>query len=172
MKWVWIGLAALTGVIAAVILIGASLPKTHVASRAFRFTKSPDAIWHVITGPPDWRPDIRSFEELPKRDGRRAWKEIDSHNQAITYEMVEEKPPVRLITRIADLKLPFGGTWTHEITVDGDGCVLKITEDGVIYNPFFRFMSRFVLGYYGSIDAYFKALQGKLGEQGEAWARK
>jgi hypothetical protein len=164
MKWLVIIAAALVGIVAVVAIVGAMLPKGHSASRSARFRKPPQAIWDVITGPPTWRPDVRSFEQLSARDGRRTWKEVDSHNQAILYESVEEKPPLRLVTRIADPSLPYGGTWIHEITPEADGCVLKITEDGEVYNPIFRFMSRFVFGHSASIEAYVKALRTKLGE--------
>ena len=66
------------------------------------------------------------------------------------------------MTRIADPQLPFGGTWTQEIAPDAGGCVVTITENGEIYNPIFRFVSRFILGYTSSIDAYLKALHGDL----------
>ena len=164
MKWVLIVIGAVIALVVVVAAIGALLPKAHLASRSSRFRKSPQALWDTITGPPDWRPDVKKFESLPPLDGRRMWKETDSHGQAITYESVEETPPSRLVTRIADRSLPFGGTWTHEITPDADGCTLRIIEAGEVYNPIFRFMSRFVFGYSGSIDAYLKALHAKLGD--------
>jgi hypothetical protein len=129
-----------------------------------RFNQPPQAVWNVITGPPDWRPDVRSFEKLPAPDGHRIWKEIDQRGQAITYEAVEENPPARMVTRIADRNLPYGGSWIHEITPDPGRCELTITEQGEIYNPMFRFMARFVFGYRGTIEAYVKALQVKLGQ--------
>jgi len=164
MKWVLIAGAVLLVLVAAVAVIGAMLPKSHLVSRMSRFHQPPEAVWNVITGAPDWRPDIRSREKLPPRDGRRTWKEIDTHGQAITYEAVEEIPPHRLVTRIADPKLPFGGVWTQEIATDSSGCALTITEAGEIYNPIFRFMARFVFGYSGSIETYLKALHTKFGE--------
>jgi len=167
MKWVLIAVGILVVVVAAVAIIGVMLPKNHLVSRSSHFRKPPQAVWDVITGPPDWRQDIRSFEKLPPRDGRRSWKEIDKHGQAIAYESVEETPPYRLVTRIADPTLPFGGTWTFEIEQDPSGCQVAITEAGEIYNPIFRFMSRFVLGYSGSIETYLKALHVKLGETAE-----
>jgi Polyketide cyclase / dehydrase and lipid transport len=165
MKWVLIVAGILILLVAAVAVIGAILPKNHLASRTSRFRQPPQAIWDVITGPVDWRPDIRSYEKLAPRDGRRSWKEVDQHGQAITYESIEETPPHRLVTRIADPKLPFGGTWTHEIIPDANGSVVTITEAGEIYNPIFRFMARFVFGYSGSIETYFKALHAKFGEK-------
>ena len=167
MKWVLIAAAVLAAIVAAMFIIGTVLPKGHVASRSSRFKQPPQAIWDAITGPPDWRPDLRGVEQLPPREGRRWWKETDKHGQIITYESVEESPPARLVTRIADPKLPFGGTWTQEIVPEPGGCVLKITEAGEIYNPIFRFMARFVFGYSGSIEAYLKALHGKFGELGD-----
>jgi Polyketide cyclase / dehydrase and lipid transport len=164
MKWIITVVAALIVLVALVAAIGAMLPKQHSATRSARFKKPPEAVWDVITGPPDWRGDVRSFENLPPHEGHRTWKEIDKHGQAVAYESVEETPPMRLVTRIADRNLPYGGSWIHEITPDPGGCVLTITEEGEIYNPIFRFMARFVFGYSGTIEAYIKALHAKLGQ--------
>jgi hypothetical protein len=74
-------------------------------------------------------------------------------------------PPRALVTRIADPKLPFGGTWTYEISSPPDGgSQLRITEDGEIYNPIFRFVSRFVLGYSRTQEEYLQALGAKFGQ--------
>jgi hypothetical protein len=164
MKWIFIAVAVLVLLAGAVALVGAMLPKSHLSSRSSRFRQTPQALWDIITGPSDWRLDLRSTEKLEPRNGRRTWKEIDKHGQAITYESVEETPPRRLVTRIADPNLPFGGTWTQEFQPDSKGCVLTITEAGEIYNPIFRFMSRFVLGYTGTMDNYLKALHAKVGD--------
>ncbi len=166
MKWLLLGLGVLIVAVGAIAAIGAVLPQNHSATRSARFKRSPQAVWEVITGPPDWRPDVRSFEKLAPHEGHRTWKETDKHGQVITYESLEEVPPIRLVTRIADRSLPFGGTWTHQITPIPEGCSLQITEDGEIYNPIFRFMARFVLGYNGTIDSYLKALESNLGGGG------
>jgi len=167
MKWVWIVLAFLILLVAVIAITGMLLPKAHLATRASRFKQAPQAIWEAITGPPDWRSDIRGFENLPPRDGHRSWAETDKHGQTIAYESLEEIPHSRLVTRIATEKLPFGGTWTQEIKPLADGCELTITEAGEIYNPIFRFMARFIFGYSGSIETYLKALHRKFGETGD-----
>ncbi len=166
MKWVLIVLAFLMLLVAVIAVTGMLLPKRHVATRSSRFKQPPQAIWEAITGPPDWRSDIRGFENLPPRNGRRSWAETDKHGQIIAYESLEEIPQSRLVTRIATEKLPFGGTWTREIKPLADGCELTITEAGEIYNPIFRFMARFIFGYSGSIETYLKALHQKFGETG------
>ena len=81
------------------------------------------------------------------------------------YELVEDRAPSRRVTRIADKNLPFGGTWTYEITPAAEGSELRITEDGEVYNVIFRFMAKYVFGYTGSIEGVFRDLGKKFGEQ-------
>ena len=64
--------------------------------------------------------------------------------------------------RIADPKLPFGGTWTYEIAPTAGGSTLTITENGEVYNPIFSFMARFVFGYDGTMKTYLANLEKKL----------
>lgn len=72
--------------------------------------------------------------------------------------------PRRLVSRIADPKLPFGGTWTLEIAPTEEGATLRITERGYMTNPFFRFMSQFVFGQTGAMESYLRSLAKKFGE--------
>lgn len=163
MKWLIITIVALVVMVIVVLVTAFLLPVAHVASRTARLKASPQTVWDVITGPPDWRPDVRSYNNLPLRDGRQAWTEMSKDGRAITFERLESVPPRRTVTRI-DTGQPFGGTWTYEIVPDNNGSVLTITENGEVYNPVFRFVSRFVMGHTATIDAYLKALKAKLGE--------
>jgi hypothetical protein len=164
-KWLWITLGAVAGIVIVVAGIGATLPENHTVTRSSRFEQRPQVLWDIITGPPTWRPEVKSFESLPPHNGHRTWKEIDTHGNAVTYEATEETAPVRLVTRIADPGLPYGGVWIHEITIDHDGCLLQITEDGQVNNPIFRFMTRFVFGYTATIDTFLKNLHAKFGDK-------
>ena len=92
---------------------------------------------------------------LPVRADPPRWVEHGS-NGDIAFESVERDPPRRLVTRIADRSLPFGGTWTYELTPAGSGTRLRITEHGEVFNPVFRFMSRFVFGHTATIDRFLK----------------
>jgi hypothetical protein len=165
MKWVLLiggGVVLLVAVMAAV---GAMLPRDHHTTRKARFHAAPEVLYAVLAGPPDWRTGVRSYGELPEQDGRKRWWEEDTHHHKITYEMVEAKPPTRLMTRIAETGLPFGGGWTFEIApLAGGGAELRVTEDGEIYNAIFRFMARFLFGYTGSIETYLRDLGAKFGE--------
>jgi hypothetical protein len=164
MKWVlWIvGVpAALMGLAA---LIGAMLPLRHHGTKKSRFRVSPEALYAVLAGPPDWRTGVKSFGALPDEGGRKRWWEQDTHGKKVTFELVEEAPPRKLAVRIADRGLPFSGTWSFEITPDGAGSELRISEDGEIYNVIFRFMARFIFGYTGSIETYLTDLGAKFDE--------
>lgn len=44
------------------------------------------------------------------------------------------------------------------------GTEVSVTEDGWIANKFFRVVSK-VMGYYGTLDGYLKALGAKFGDQ-------
>jgi hypothetical protein len=165
MKWLlWIG-GGLVLVVGLVAMIGAILPRGHSASRKARFRASPEALYAVLTGAPDWRSGVKGYGTLPDQDGHKRWWEEDSYRQKVTFEMVEDRPPQRIAVRIAERNLPFGGTWTFDISpVAGGGSELRIREDGEIYNPLFRFMARFVFGYTGSIETYLKDLGAKFGQ--------
>ena len=41
------------------------------------------------------------------------------------------------------------------------GSAVTITEDGEVYNPIFRFMSRFVFGYYATLDEFVGTLEAR-----------
>jgi Polyketide cyclase / dehydrase and lipid transport len=148
------------------VIIGVLLPKRHVASRALSLHRTPDEVWstiHDVDGYAAWRPGLKRVERLPDADGRPRWKEVGAHG-AVTYEIVESLRPSKMVTRIADPTLPFGGTWTYLVEPAGDGSTVTITEHGEVYNPLFRFMSRFVFGHTATIDEYLAALRKRLGE--------
>lgn len=170
MKWILWMLLALAGVLILITLVGWLLPKAHTVTREARFRQPPEVIWKTITdidAMPSWRQGLKSVKRLPDKNGLPAWVET-SDSGTIPFETVLSEPPAKLVVRIADPKLPFGGTWTYEITPDAGGSALRIREDGEVYNPVFRFLSRFVFGYSGTIDAYLKSVSKKFGEQPQA----
>ncbi|HEY2546243.1 MAG TPA: hypothetical protein VGI46_09275 [Candidatus Acidoferrum sp.] len=66
---------------------------------------------------------------------------------------------------LVQTKLPFGGTWTFEISPVASGATLRITERGYVTNPFFRFMSRTVFSQTATMESYLKSLARKFGEE-------
>ena len=163
MRWiVWIVAAiALAG--ALVVIIGYSLPKEHSATRVARVALPPEAVYALLTDVdkyPSWRPGVRALTRQPDRDGRPAWtEEVSGMKIPLHFEKMER--PSLLVARIADPSLPFGGTWTYRLAPAAGGSEVTITEDGEVYNPFFRFMSRFVFGHTATLDEFVKNLEAR-----------
>jgi uncharacterized protein YndB with AHSA1/START domain len=173
MKWLVLIVVAIAALIVAVVVIGALLPKDHTVTRAIRLKQPPAAVWQAITDYtkfPEWRHDVERVEPLPASFSaggtKSGWVETVKGAGRIPLEITQSVPPQRLVTHIADPNLPFGGDWIYEITpaADGAGCRLRITENGSVGNPIFRFVSRFVFGLHATMDNYLKALASKFGE--------
>ena len=167
--WVWvlIGAGTLAGLVVVMTVVGSFLPKGHVAARRALYRQPPETLWEALTNLdafPSWRPEVKRVERLPARDGRPVWREV-WRSGPITFEQAEARPPHFLVGRIADPSLPFGGTWTYEIAAVPDGSTLTITENGEVYNPMFRFLSRFVFRHAATIEAYLRALGRRFGEE-------
>ena len=164
MKWILYAGIILAAIVMVIVVVGAMLPKGHVATRSASYHRPPEDVWAVITDDPRWRSDVQGYHPLQARNGHRTWKELDRRGSGITFEEIEAIPPQRLVVRIADEKLPFGGYWTYVIAPEPGGCTLTITENGEVYNPVFRFVSRFVIGHTATLDTYLNNLRRKFGE--------
>jgi uncharacterized protein YndB with AHSA1/START domain len=164
MRWLaFIGIAVVA-VALLIVAIGVMLPRDHTATRTADTSVPPDQVWAVITDVaayPKWRPDVKRVESLAPVDGRPSWREI-RRNDSILYETVESSPPTRVVTRIADPTLPFGGEWSIDLAPLPAGTRVTITERGQIHNIIYRVLSHFVLGYTTTMDAYLHALQRRL----------
>lgn len=169
---VWLVIAgAVVGVLLVAVLvavaIGASLPVEHTAARRVGLSVDRQLVWDALTDVaafPSWRPRVKRVDVLDADPPR--WREVGKDGK-ITFETVESAAPARLVTKITDLSLPFGGTWTYELEPAGDGCVVTVTEHGQVRNLVFRFMSRFVLGHTATIDGYLKALGNRFDQDVE-----
>jgi hypothetical protein len=141
MKWVFIIGGAIAALVVIVAIVGTMLPRDHVATRSARIAAAPDVVWQAMA-------EQARTTEIP-----------------VVVEVSD--PPRRLLTRIAGDKLPFGGTWDFRIEPDGaNASRVTITENGSVYNPIFRFVSRFVMGHTATIDKFLRVLGKRFG--GEA----
>jgi uncharacterized protein YndB with AHSA1/START domain len=152
----------LVGLIVLMAIIGLVLPRDHVASRRVVLACPPDAVWRALVdrdAQPSWRRGLKRVERV---DDRR-FREVSTQG-TILFEIVEDRPNERRVVRIADDKLPFGGTWTYELSpADDGGTALTITEDGFIKNTVFRFLSRTVFSTASTIEKFLADLAKHLG---------
>ena len=141
MKWILIGVAAIGAVVALVAVIGATLPRNHVASRSLAVRRSPEEIWPVIMQA--------------------------TASSGVPVDVIQSDPPRRQVTRVKDTEKMFGGTWTITVTPTPIGGTVTITEDGWVGNPIFRFVSRYVMGHHATMDGILKEVAKKFGEEPE-----
>jgi Polyketide cyclase / dehydrase and lipid transport len=164
LKWivfVALGLAAFVGILA---VVGMFLPKGHRASRTVVYQAPPARVFATITDFarfPEWRSGVKTVELLGD-DGRGLRFREDGANGVVTYRVERRMPDSTLVTRIDDPSLPYGGAWTLEVKPAPDGASLTITEDGEIYNPIFRVMSKVIFSPYTTIDTYQADLRKRL----------
>lgn len=166
MKWLIVVAAILVALPILAALIGLTLPRRHTATRAVVVQQPASTVFAVISNfadAPQWRSGVTAVELLPARNGLRGFREKTRHGW-ISYLVEEETPPTRMVTRIADETLPFGGSWTYQLEPVENGCRVRITENGEVKNPLFRFLARFVFGYAGTLEAYLSDLARRFGE--------
>lgn len=165
MRWVMYGGLAVALLGLSLLAIGWTLPVGHRASRSVTVQAPPDTVFQTISEfarLAEWRSDVSRVEvEGAPGPGQRI-REFGSNGE-IPYVVEEFDPPRRLRTRIGGTGMAFGGTWTFELAAaPGGGTTIGVTEDGEIYNAFFRVMARFVFGYESTIDAYLRNLQVRV----------
>ncbi len=173
MKIALIVLGVVAALLVVIVVIGYSLPVKHRAQVAATIAAPPDRLYALITDVaafPTWRTGVRSVEILPSPDGQRRWREV-SKDGTIPYLVERQTPPTVLVTRIDSGSLPFGGTWTYDLRPDSSGATrLEIVENGEIYNPIFRVVSRYFIGYEGTLRQYVTDVERKLGSPVSATA--
>jgi hypothetical protein len=167
MKWVLIVLGVLAGLVLLMAVVGSLVPREHVAGSAVTLRQPAESVWQVIRdlgSVPSWWPEMKHSERVSSPGAAEHWRqEMGGFKMALVIET--DEPPRRLVTRIdAPPGAAFGGTWTYEIAPTPEGSRVTVTERGWVANPIFRFLSRFIFGYYGTQEGYLRALGRKFGE--------
>ena len=155
-------LALLVGIVA---LIGSRLPESHVVSRSILLRQSPQDVYAVVRdfeSAPRWRSDLKRIEVEARPGGPVYFREEAKHG-TVNYELVEDVPAERMVTRIRDTDLGYSGQWTYLFTPENGGTRVTIREDGEVSNVIFRFMSRYVFGQTATIDSYLNSLAKRFG---------
>lgn len=160
MKWLIRLLVLLGMLILAMLITGSVLPEKHMATASREFQSNPEIVWGALTDFaqwPTWRSDLKEI-----KTSTNTFTEVSADGDVIEFQIDEFKAPERLVTRIITPDLPFGGSWTYELEPSGSGCRLTITENGEVYNPLFRFMSKYMIGHTATMEKYLADLNKKV----------
>lgn len=164
MKWIFIVPGLLILLIAVVYIIGSLLSIKHKATIERKLEMGVDEVWPLLTnfkGYTNWRKGIKELT----MDSTNRWTEKNSDGDKVCYQLeVIEKRRV-FITRILNKNLAYGGFWEFNITPLENGCLVHITENGEVYNPIFRFMSKYIFGHEATLKNYMNDLETKTGSK-------
>lgn len=167
MRWLVYGLVAVVVLIAVVVGIGMTLPRAHSAAVRAHYAATPQQVYEVIHDVErgtEWRSGLQGVDVLPQTGEHPRWRETADWG-TLVFERVEDIPPRRIVHRIVEEGQGFGGSWTFDIAPEGAGALVTIREDGIVSNPVYRFMTRFVMGYYASLETYAADLGSRLGSE-------
>lgn len=148
-------------------LLGRLVPREHVAASRVHIERPPEEVWARLQdfgSWPSWNPAVKRIERLEDMNGHPVWKMVSRRGPPMPLEITGLEPPQRLVTRIADERLPFGGTWTWEVSPQAGGSEVRITENGEVKSPLFRLLARYVFGYHTAMDSFLKALAASYGQ--------
>ena len=164
MKKILIVLACVVGVGLALAIAGMFPPQNHVASRTATLAAPPERVFAAISNVNEymsWRSSLNGVETLPD-DGKGLRFIEKSGDGEILFRVEVLEPNTRMVTRIADPNLPFGGSWTFDLKPNGSGTDLTITEAGEVYNVFFRTMQKLFFSPTKTIETYQDDLAKRL----------
>jgi uncharacterized protein YndB with AHSA1/START domain len=169
MTGIVIGAGIVVGLVLVVWVVGSLLPRDHLSQMAIELVAPPDRVWALVSdvgGTARWRPEVKQVEIQPAAGGRVRFVET-TRQGATPFEIVSQESPTRQVIRVVDDGLPFGGTWTWDLTRAGTGTRIMISEAGFIKNPVFRVVSRTFFPPTRVMNAYLRALAKELEEGAE-----
>ncbi|MBX7103094.1 MAG: SRPBCC family protein [Gemmataceae bacterium] len=155
----------LIGLVSLMTIVGVFIPRDHVATRSLTLSCPPADVyelWRKTDEWPTWWKLVKSVENLPDPEGRKAVRLTYVDKNCFDL-IVEEAPPHRMVTRIDDRNKMFEGTWTYEVEPTPTGCVVRLTERGTIPNPLIRTMARLMMNPAMYIEIHLKALAERCG---------
>ncbi len=146
--WPWVLLyigLGLLGLVALLAVIGSFLSKSHEVSLSLDCPLAPAALWDIIADIPGqtrWRKQLKEVTFISDAGGKPIWREVMERGRGLPLQTILSDPPKRMVRRICDPRLPFGGEWVYEIEPTSSGSRLTVTEHGEIYQPVFRLLSK------------------------------
>lgn len=156
-------------IVGVVLIVGLLTPADHQASRTLRVKQPPDAVWVAINDHANehtWRDDVASVTSAGERNGKPVWQENYKDGNTLQLMTTESRQPNRMVREIAE-EGPFSGRWEIDIEPITGGSSVKITEIGKVSNPFFRFVSKYIIGHTYQMEKYLSNLAKRFGEQPE-----
>lgn len=166
LRWIGTVLGLIVFIVLVLIGVGTSLSVHHRSTCSVDIAKPVDQVWETVYDVQSsaWRSTV-AHVDFPKPGAAvgDSWIEVDRNGNSVEYQRVSAERDRRLVVRVVG-QSAFGGQWTYQFSPQSHGTRVSITEDGEIYNPIFRLMSRFVLGYSATMRTYLTDLVKHFGQ--------
>ena len=166
MRWLFIGLGVVAGVVAVLAGVGYSMPNVHVAQVQAEYRARVDSTYAVLTDVeqwPDWHPSVESLTPLGGEPDQPSYR-VSGPDGSMTITVTGREPP-RRFTTLADGGM-FIGRWTYVVEPTAAGSRVTITEEARIDNIVIRGLTMF-RSQTGTIERMLRALGTRLGERVE-----
>ena len=174
--WRWTGTIffALVFIFLTVAGVGTSIPIWHSTKCGADVAAPAAALFAAIAddgSSASWRPELQSVTLVSGSGPTSVWREKYKSGQVLTLQTSSQSfGSIEQVVRTIpfDPGLGFDGIWVFDVGKSGQQhgqTRVAINEEGHIYNPVFRFLTKYVFGYEGSIRSYLSDLGAKFGEQ-------
>lgn len=127
----------------------ANLSKNHHVEAEAVYDRPADMVWQVMTdyaSMPTWSPTISKAESLGVKDGKPAWHLEMKDGHFIDVSIDESAPHKLFRTTVLDTDTPYSGSWTLSLSAAGNKTAVKLTQEGTIKSPFWRFVTHYITG--------------------------
>lgn len=147
---------------------GKNLPESYEVTRSALYDQPIASVWQAITDYekiPGWSEHIEKVERREDQEGLPVWRFFGEGDHYMDIEVVKAEEPALFVSRIAETDMPFGGTWTFLLVKKGESTTeVTLKEEGIVASPFWRLVSKFILGESAMVDSYLGELGRKFGE--------
>jgi hypothetical protein len=138
-------------------VIGKFLPVKHYVSSILIIPTPAEEVWNKLIrfwDYPNWRLNLKGLEVISENE----WIETDHNYDQVFFEMTILED-YKLKAEIRENSLPYSGSWVIGVHSIGRYTIVRIIEEGEIYNPFVRTFSKYIIGYSTPIEQYLKFLE-------------
>jgi uncharacterized protein YndB with AHSA1/START domain len=146
-SWLLGLLIAIVALGAIVFVVGLMIPAEDETVVSITLAAPPHVVWQVLTDYAalgSWQPQYARTELTTSRSGSQParWRAVFKDGYVVNFEETEYDAPRRLVNKIADKNLPFGGSWTMVLTPVQEGTHLTLISKAELPNPFLRIAAK------------------------------
>jgi hypothetical protein len=134
--------------------VGWRLSRDHVATRSAVVSAPIDAVFAVLADValhPRWRKRVARVQIIARAPRLRFRQK--GRDGTLELEVAESQAPSRFVlATVPGRRAIFTGTWTFELSAEGDATRVTLTERGEIASPIARVFAEYLLGHATNVE--------------------